>query len=477
MAFLHGVETVTVNTGTRSVQVAATSIIVLAGIAPKGPAQTLTTVASTSDAAQFGSRVPGFNIPEALDTILKQGAGVCIVINTYSEATNAVAVTAEAVTVLNGKFKLAFAPIGVARPTVTNTAGSTTYVEGTDYTIDDWGNGTVLNTTTIPDGSIKATYKKLDATTVNSAQIIGAINGTTGVRTGLKLIDLIPTLFGFKPKIIIAPGYSAVPAVSAEMLVYANKYRAVDPIDAPTGTKASSAIAGRGPSGTFGWNTASSRNLLMFSQWKKPSPDPRALNSDYVLEWYSAVMAGVIAANDNENGFWFSPSNKSIQGVTGPEQVITCSLTDSTAENQQLNAAGIIAYHNAFGTGNLTWGNRSAMFPSDTQAVNFISIQRTKDILEDSIEAAMLPFVDQPINNGTIDSVRATVNAFINSLIQRGALLVGSKCTFEPSLNSPAELAAGHVVYSITTMPPPPMERVTFNSFVDTSLLSNLLAQ
>jgi len=474
MAFLHGVEIITVTSGNRSVQVVPSSIIVLTGIAPTGPLQTPTIVLSTKDASQFGPRVPGFNIPEALDSILAQGAGVIVVINTYNETNNAVAVAAETVVVALNKFKTAFAPIAVARPVVTNTGGTTTYVEGADYSIDAFGNGVVLNTTNIPDGSIKITYKKLDSATVSAAQINGTI--VAGVRTGMALIDLIPTLFKFKPKIIISPGYSAIPAVSAAMLTYANKSRAIDLLDAPAGTKFSAALAGRGAAGTFGWNTGSSRNTLLFSQWKKPSPDPRALSTDFVLEWYSAIMAGVIANNDNVNGYWFSPSNKPIAGVLGPDQIITCSVTDPTAENQQLNAAGIVAYFVDFGTGLLTWGNRSAMFPSDTQAVNFINVQRVKDILEDSVEAAMLPFVDQPINKGGIDSVRATVNAFINSLVQKGALIDGS-CKFDPSLNSVSELALGHVVYTITFMAPTPMERITFNSFVDVSLLSQLLAQ
>lgn len=476
MAFLHGVETITLLAGIRPIQAVPSSIIILTGIAPIGPAQVATLVASSDQAAQFGVRLPGFNIPEALDSIFAQGAGIIIVINTFTEASNAVAVTAEVVTITDNKFKLAFAPVGATRPVVKDAATSLiTYTEGSQYTIDEFGNGVILDTVSIAAGTVKITYKKLDETTVNASQINGSFNSTTNVRTGMNLIDTIPTLFGFKPKLLICPGYSAVPAVSAAMLTYATKYRGISLLDAPTGTKPAAAIAGRGIAGTFGWNTANSRNVLLYPRWKKGSPDPRAANNDTILEWYSALMAGVIAVNDNVNGYWFSPSNKEIKGVVAPEILITCSLTDSTAENQQLNAAGIVSYFNSFGTSMVTWGNRSAMFPTDTQAVNFINGQRVKDILEDSVEAAMLPFVDQPINKGTIDAVRATVNSFIRSLVQRGALIDGS-CKYDPALNSVEELAAGHVVYSIDFMFPTPMERITFNSFVDISLLSQLLA-
>jgi uncharacterized protein len=477
MGFLHGVETITLQTKTRSIQAVPSAIVVLTGIAPKGLTNEPVIVANTIDAASFGSRLPGFNIPEALDSIFNQGSGICIVINTFDETSNAVAVTDEVVTITDSKFKLAFANVGVAAPVVVDAAtGLITYTEGTQYTIDDFGNGTVIDTVAISAPTIKVSYKKLDSSSVTSAQIIGTINGTTQARTGLKVIDLIPTLFGFKPKLLICPGYSAIPAVSADMLIYAEKYRAISLLDAPEGTTYAQAITGRGILGTFGWNTNNSRNELLFPKWKKSNPDPRGAEGSTVIESYSAIKAGVMAANDVANGYWFSSSNKEIKGIVGPEQIITASLTDQTAQNQLLNAAGITTYFNSFGTSTVTWGNRSSMFPSDTQAVNFLNIQRVKDILEDSIEAAMLPYVDQPINKGTIDSVRATVNTFIRTLVQRGALIDGS-CTFDPNLNPTEQLASGQVVYSLTFMAPTPMERITFNSFVDTSLLSTLIAQ
>lgn len=476
MAFLHGVETITLKKGIRSIQAVPSSIIILTGIAPTGAKNVPTIVANTSDAAEFGSRIPGFSIPEALDSIFAQGSGVVIVINTFDETANGAAVANEVVTITGTKFKLAFPPVGATRPVVKDAATmAITYVEGTQYTIDDFGNGVVIDTTAISAGTIKVSYKKLDATTVNAAQINGAVDGTTQARTGMKLIDNIFSLFGFKPKLIICPGYSHVPAVSAAMLGYANAYRGECLLDAPTGTTYAQAITGRGISGTFGWNTNSSRNVLLFPRWKKGNPDPASASDSTILEWYSALMAGVIAASDKANGYWESPSNKDILGVVEPEIVITCSLTDSTAQNQLLNAAGIVTYFNSFGTGLKTWGNRSAQFPSDTGAENFICVQRTKDVLEDSIEAAMLPFIDKPINQGSIDSVRQTVNGFMQGLVQKGALIDGT-CTFDTTLNSVEELALGHVVYSLNFMSPTPMERITFNSTLDITLLSKLLA-
>jgi phage tail sheath protein FI len=476
MAFLHGVEVVQLNAGPRSIQTVASSIIALVGIAPKGDAQTPVLVLNDSDAAKFGARLPGFTIPEALDSILKQGTGGTIfVVNVFNEATHAAAIANEVVTVADNKFKLAFAPVGATPPNVTNTVGDTTFVAGTDYTIDEFGNGVKLSAS-LP-ATIHVDYKKLDISTVSDSNIIGTVDGTTEARTGLKCLDLIYNMFGVKPKIVICPGFSHKPAVSVEMRARALSHRAIALLDAPEGTTATAAIAGRGIAGTFGWNISDDRAPLLFPKWKKSNPDPRGADGSTILEWYSALLAGVIATVDNSEGYWVSPSNKTLQGVVGPERQITCSFTDPTAQNQLLNAAGIVTYLQAFGTGLRTWGNRSSLYPSDTAVKNFIPIRRTVDILLDSVEIGMLPYIDQPINRATIDAVKETVNALIRTLVGRGALIEGSSCTFDPNKNPPSQIAAGNIVFDINVMGPTPAEKITFNAYIDINLLSNLTAQ
>jgi hypothetical protein len=85
----------------------------------------------------------------------------------------------------------------------------------------------------------------------------------------------------------------------------------------------------------------------------------------------------------------------------------------------------------------------------------------------------MLQYVDQPLNNALIDAIRDSVNSFIRTLIQRGAVIDG-ECTYDPAENPSTELAAGHVTFDITFMPPTPAERITFKSFIDINLLRNL---
>lgn len=473
--YLHGVETIELKKGPVPISIVKSAVVGLVGIAPKGPVNTLTIVQNAQDAAQFGSEVPGFNIPQALAAILAQGAGTILVVNTFSDTTNVAAVTAEALTVSSvGKAKTAFAQVKdfVLKKTVSST---TTTVSASLYTIDDYGNIVITDTALLTlvnagTATITCDYKKLDGSTVNAAQIIGTIDGSTGARTGVKVFGLSYTLFGMNPKILIAPGYSTLSAVATEMLVAADTYRGVALLDAPAGTTVSAAIAGRGPLGAIGlFATSSERAVLCFPMVKAYDAASNA-NQDRPL---SQFLAGVIASTDNEEGYWISPSNKEIKGIVGVERTITWAVNDAQTDANLLNEKGIVTLAQGFGTGIRTWGNRSASFPTSTAPANFICVRRVADILHESLELAMLQFIDRPINQATLDSIRESVNAFMRTLIARGAIING-ECTYDPAKNPTVELAAGHITFDISFMPPTPMERITFESFIDIKYLAQL---
>ena len=149
------------------------------------------------------------------------------------------------------------------------------------------------------------------------------------------------------------------------------------------------------------------------------------------------------------------------------------SILDPHSDVNNLNSEGIVTVFNAYGTGLRVWGNRNAGYPNVTTPDNFISVRRTMDVLEESVELSMLQFLDQPISNGLITAILASVNAFIRTLIQRGALVAGT-ASYNPADNPPNTVAAGQLVFEIDVMPPPPAERITFDVFLDSTLLSQL---
>jgi hypothetical protein len=180
-----------------------------------------------------------------------------------------------------------------------------------------------------------------------------------------------------------------------------------------------------------------------------------------------------MAAQDLANGYWWSPSNVQINGILGPDVQLYASAIDAASDVNNLNSSGIVTVFNAFGTGLRVWGNRSSAYPSSTAPDNFISVRRTMDVIEESVELAMLQFIDQPISNALITAILASVNSFLRTLIQRGALVAGS-ASYDPTENPPLQIAAGQLVFDIDVMPPPPAERLTFQTFIDVSLLQQL---
>src|SRR5574340_645786 len=188
---------------------------------------------------------------------------------------------------------------------------------------------------------------------------------------------------------------------------------------------------------------------------------------------YSQWVAGATAAQDIANGYWFSPSNTQIQGIVGPDVSMYSSAFDPASDTNTLNAQGIVTVLNGFGTGLRVWGNRSAAYPSYTDAKVFIPIRRTMDVIEASVQLAMMQFLDQPISNGLINSILATVNGFLRTLIQRGAL-IGGTCSYNPAENLSTQLAAGQLTFDLAIMPPPPAEEIIFNVSVNTALLNTL---
>lgn len=81
---------------------------------------------------------------------------------------------------------------------------------------------------------------------------------------------------------------------------------------------------------------------------------------------------------------------------------------------------------------------------------------------------------DIKINQALIDAITESVNAFIRTLIARGALIDG-RCWYDPAKNPDTEIALGHLTFDIEFMPPTPTERITFEQVINIELLKKLI--
>jgi len=497
-SFLHGVEIVEVNAGAVPVSVVKSAVIGLVGSAPswavEAPAEapapeTPTLVSSAIDAAKFGPLAGGYTIPHAISAIQAQGAGQMIVINVFDQTEHFTAIASTAFGFpASGAQVVNLLHMGVANVVVKNSGETVTYVKDTDYELDAI-NGLVrakAGGAITTGASVNIAFNYADPSKVTDADIIGAVSGASF--TGIQGFQTAYSKFGFFPKILVTPGYSQNAGVAQALSSMADKLRAIALVDSSANVAPADAIANRAvASAAFG--TSSKRAILCYPQEKffdtaiittgvtvsSTGAAVVAKSNAEAAGPYSQWVAGAVAAKDLERGYWWSPSNTELRGVLGPDVALYASVVDAGSDVNELNAQGIVTVFNAFGTGLRVWGNRSAAYPSSTTPDNFISVRRTMDVIEESVQLSMLQFIDQPITNALIAAILANVNAFVRTLIQRGAL-VGGSASFDPAKNPPSEISAGHLVFDVEVMPPPPAERITFNVFIDTGLLSGLTA-
>lgn len=471
--FLHGVETIEKTDGPRPITVVKSAVIGLIGTAPAGPVNQPVLLYNEDDIAQFGPELPGFTIPQALRAWAEGGAGTVFVVNVLDPEEHVEAVEGETVQfhAVTGRARLAH---GAISDLVLTDGAEVTYVLGTDYEILDPLLGEIRAKTggAIAFGSSKvADYNYLDPTQVIAADIIGSID-VDGNRSGIEALRRTFNLYGFNAKILEAPVYSTQNSVRVALEAMADKLKAVSLVDAPIGTTVSEAIAGRGPSGAINFNTSNGRTMLLYPHltvYDKLADQER-------LEPYSQRFASVICRTDLTKGYWKSPSNEPIPGVIGLERELTAAVNRADTDVNALNEAGITTVFNSQSSGLRTWGNRCAAYPSNTHPLNFLSVRRTADMIEESIELASLQFVDEPGSPANIETVLATANEFIRTLIQRGAILDG-RAWWDATKNPQVNLAAGNYAYCYDFMPPTPMERITWIAYINMTYLAQLSAR
>nr|DAU52939.1 MAG TPA: sheath tube [Caudoviricetes sp.] len=203
-SFLHGVETIEITKGARTITTVKTAVVGIVGTAPiedvddeYKTVNTPTLILNEVEAVKyFGNHKAGYTIPQALEAIFDQGAGIAIVINVFN-----------------------------------------------------------------PD-------KHESVENVKISDINGAIDAVTGKRTGMQAFEDCYSLFGYYPKTIIAPVFCEDTAVVTEMNTICSKIRAMGIVDAPVGATVQDVIKGRGPQGEINFNTSSERIILCYPHLK-----------------------------------------------------------------------------------------------------------------------------------------------------------------------------------------------------------------
>ena len=309
----------------------------------------------------------------------------------------------------------------------------------------------------------------------NEAATIANMVGVSTSYSGVHALLRAESDLGVQPKILIAPGFThqrvedsqnpgsfLVNPVVAELLGLAQdsvglgeRLRAVVIADGPNTSDAAAQ--------DYADDHGDDR-LYVVDPWVKVLS-----GTVFVDQPASARVAGMIARVDAEVGFWESPSNKLIQGISGISRPVPFALGDANSAANILNENKVATIIREQGF--RLWGNRTTSADSKWA---FLSVRRTADMINESILRGHLWAVDRCINRTYLQDVAESVNEYLRSLQSRGAIL-GGQCWIDPEANGPGDIANGQVTFDFDFTPCYPAERVTFRSVLTNGYLTELL--
>lgn len=297
---------------------------------------------------------------------------------------------------------------------------------------------------------------KLEDPALQTSAIIGGVLAS-GQRTGLQVLLDGKSRFNAQPRLLIAPKHSATQAVATAMDALAGKLRAIAIVDGPNTTDEAALAYAK----EFG-----SKRVYMVDpgvqQWD-------TVTSKAIDAPASAFAAGLFAWTDTEYGFWASPSNKELVGITGTTRPIEFLDGDETCRANLLNNANISTIIRDGGY--RLWGNRTL---SADAKWSFVTRVRTLDIVMDAILAGHKWAVDRSITKTYVKDVTDGLDAFMRDLKNQGAV-INFEVFADPVLNTASQLEQGKVYWNIRFTDVPPAENPIFRVEVTNQWLTEVL--
>jgi len=343
-------------------------------------------------------------------------------------------------------------PVLIAgNPTEANALGNAgTLKNAVDSVFDQTGAWTVL--VRVEEGA------DTDATISNIVGDTTAMTGVHALKGAASEVKVQPRLFcapGFTSQ---RPGNAANPIVS-ELQPIAKSARGIILADTPN--------TGRTDAITYREDWGSDR-IYIVDPWVKVWDTLTNQNVDMPA---SARVAGMIARMDNTNGFWWSPSNQIMNGITGPSRPIDFSLSDTNCEANLLNQKEVATIIQK--DGYRLWGNRTT---ASDPLWAFLSVRRTHDMVYESVEEAMFWAMDRPQSANLFTDIQESVNAYLRRLTNIGALL-GGECWVDPVLNTKEKLMAGELFIDFDSEAPAPAEHITFRAHRNNGYYEELMTR
>lgn len=452
--YLHGIETIELDSPAGPIATVKSNVIGLIGTAPDADVNKFplnTPVAVFANSLMAADLKTGGTLLDAMDAIYAQGSAVVVVVRveegqnaneTYSNVIGSPTLKTGVWSFLKSRPLLKVTPRLLVAPGHTSgrpTSGVASVTIGTP------GTGYVQASTTVT----------FQAAPAGGRTATGVATVTGGAITAITITD--PGYGYVSPPTITITGAGTSAAATAVLGGVANpvgmalaslapRVRGVAFVDGP-GTNYTDAIAYR--------NDYGSQRVMVI--------DPGVLKWDtvgsaYVSKPASAYAAGIQARIDREKGFWYSLSNEEIRNIGGPSRPVDWEISDPSCEANILNENEIttVIHDNGF----RFWGVRGT--GSDPLWAH-LSVRRTADMVYESLERAHRDRMDKPFSFALLDNIQESVRGYLRQLKVRGAL-IGGDCWIDPALNTPQTFANGELAVDFDLEPPALLEKLQFRA-------------
>lgn len=298
-----------------------------------------------------------------------------------------------------------------------------------------------------------------DAVTISD--IIGGTDSSTNARTGLEAFKDALQLCQYKPRILIAPEYSADSTVADALDTLAANFRARAYCDKSAGMTVKGLIASKS-------SDISSENIDYVY------PRVKVYNSDteeYEYRPASPYAAATRVYTNTVYGMHYSIGNQPIKGIAGLETPVYFDLQDENSDSNLINAQGYTTI--IYSSGYRFWGNRNSSYPDNEDVTSFSTQVDIANYIDESIAEKSRQFMSGPITTAMIDDVVNFGNDFMANLKLNG-WLINYDCYYDSSKNTYQTLAAGKMTITRRFLAPVPLEDLEYESEIDITLYTDL---
>ncbi len=382
-----------------------------------------------------------------------------VLVNVLDPAVHKTDVTNLTVNITDGK-AIITAPVLLNTLVVKLVEAGQPLVKNTDY-VAGYNDDEQVVITPVEDGAITSeqtslvvSFTKLDPTAVDSDDIVGGIDGTTGEPEGLELVSRVFPLFRLVPGQILAPGWSTDPVVAAVMKAKTNGINGVFQATAIADIPTTGEDAPTQYTAVPAWkNENNYLDPKLIVCWPKVALGGKQFH-------ISTQLAGICCQTDaaNDDIPYMSPSNKSLQANAAVTAGGTKVYLDLMQANY-LNGEGIVTALNFIGGWKL-WGNRTGAYPANTDIKDtFIPVRRMFNWIANTLVLTHWQKVDAPINRRLVETLVDSANIWLNGLAAREFIL-GGRVAFLAEENPVTDLLNGVFRLHYYVAPPPPAEDI-----------------